>query len=211
MSDFRMSVFALAVAGVIGTPAFGGVESFVVKRACGSVVEKAVAREAVGQTARSGLKAAANRTMSSALAGLSAKKAIGIGVGVGFGTALPVAAHELADGEQQIMEAEADGIRTKNEVIGEELHSHPELIVPVVEAMGERSHGVLGGLWRGLWRVVDIVAWTLGGVALLWLCAWLLKAMRFLRGEIRLWRSPIPLAVSDADEPQGKSVTKELK
>ena len=117
-----------------------------VGKAVGTAVEKAVAREVVEEATEAGVKAVATRTMSSALAGLSAKTAIGIGVGVGTAAALPVAAHELSDGVQDEAKARADAIRKTSEAAAQVIPEHPELAVMTYGKMNDGAQGGFGGI-----------------------------------------------------------------
>ena len=120
-----------------------------VDKAVGTAVEKAVARELAGEVAEAGVQAVATRTMSSALAGLSARKAIGIGVGVGTATALPIAAHELSDGKQEV-------------------------------------------------DMVHLIAWGIGLVVALYLGGALVKALGFVRREVKMAFAPL---ATESSEP----------
>ena len=163
---------------------FAGVGTALVSRPLGTAVEKAVARELAEEVAEAGVKAAATRTMSSALAGLTARKAMGIGVGVGAAAALPVAAHELSDGAQEVDMARADAIRKTSEAAAKVIPEHPELVGETYGKMNEGAQSGFGGIEKKIWSMVHVITWGVGLVALLYLGGVLARAFRFARQSI---------------------------
>lgn len=169
-----------------------------VDKAVGTAVEKAVARELAGEVAEAGGKAVATRTMSSALAGLSARKAIGIGVGVGTAAALPIAAHELSDGEQEVDKARADVMRQIGEATAKAITNHPELAKETYAAINEGAQGGSGGVKKKIWNMVHLIAWGIGLVAALYLGGALVKALGFVRREVKMAFAPL---ATESSEP----------
>ena len=168
-----------------------------VGKAVGTAMEKAVVREVVEEAAEAGVKAVATRTMSSALAGLSAKTAIGIGVGVGTAAALPVAAHELSDGVQEEAKARAEAIRKTSEAAAKAIPEHPELVGETYGKMNDGAQGGFGGIEKKIWSVVHLIAWGIGLVAALYLGGALIKAFGFLRREVKMAFAPLSVAFPD--------------
>ena len=158
-----------------------------VGKAVGTAVEKAVARELAGEVAEAGVKAVATRTMSSALA----RKAIGIGVGVGTAAALPVAAHELSDGAQEVDKARADVMRQIGEATAKAITNHPELAKETYAAINEGAQGGSGGVEKKIWNMVHLIAWGVGLVAALYLGGALVKALGFVRREVKMAFAPL--------------------
>ena len=157
-----------------------------VGKAVGTAVEKAVARELAEEVAEAGVKAAATRTMSSALAGLTARKAMGIGVGVGAAAALPVAAHELSDGVQEEAKARAEVIRKIGEETAKILPERPELAVEVSREMNAVSGRAFGGGLETVWLLLYILTGGVGLVAFLYLGGVLIRAFRFARQSVEV-------------------------
>lgn len=155
-------------------------------KAVGAAVEKAVARELAEEVVEAGVKTATTRTMSSALAGLSAKTAIGIGVGVGAAAALPVTAHELSDGAQEVSKARADAIRKTSEAAAKVIPEHPELVGETYDKMNEWAQGGFGGIEKKIWSMIHVIAWGVGLVALLYLVGVLIRAFRFARQSVEV-------------------------
>ena len=169
-----------------------------VGKAVGTAVEKAVARELAGEVAEAGVKAVATRTMSSALAGLSARKAIGIGVGVGTAAALPVAAHELSDGVQEVAKGRADVIRQIGEATAKALSNHPELARKTYIDLNEGTQGGFGCVEKTIWNMVHLIAWGIGLVVALYLGGALVKALGFVRREVKMAFAPL---ATESSEP----------
>lgn len=169
-----------------------------VDKAVGTAVEKAVARELAGEVAEAGVKAVATRTMSSALAGLSAKKAIGIGVGVGTAAALPVAAHELSDGVQEVAKGRADVIRQIGEATAKAISNHPELARKTYIDLNEGTQGGFGCVEKTIWNMVHLIAWGIGLVVALYLGGALVKALGFVRREVKMAFAPL---ATESSEP----------
>lgn len=169
-----------------------------VGKAVGTAAEKAVARELAEEVAEAGGKAVATRTMSSALAGLSARKAIGIGVGVGTAAALPIAAHELSDGEQEVDKARADVMRQIGEATAKAISNHPELARKTYIDLNEGAQGGLGGIEKAIWNVVHLIAWGIGLVVALYLGGVLVKALGFVRREVKMAFAPL---ATESSEP----------
>lgn len=155
-----------------------------VSKAVGTAVEKAVVQEIAEEAAEAGVKAVTTRTMSSALAGLTARKAIGIGVGLGAVVALPVAAHELSDGAQEVAKARADAIRKTGEAAAKVIPEHPELVGQMYDKMNEGAQGGFCGIERKIWGMVHVIAWGVGLVALLYLGGVLIRAFLFVRQSV---------------------------
>ena len=183
----------IGMVGVILAALAAQAAPFVVK-AVGTAVEKAVVRELAEETAEAGVKAVATRTMSSALAGLSAKTAIGIGVGVGTAAALPVAAHELSDGVQEEAKARAEAIRRTSEAAAKVIPEHPELVGETYGKMNEGTQSGFGAIERKIWSVVHLIAWGIGLVAALYLGGALIKAIGFVRREVKMAFAPLSVA-----------------
>ena len=169
-----------------------------VGKAVGTAVEKAVARELAGEVAEAGVKAVATRTMSSALAGLSARKAIGIGVGVGTAAALPVAAHELSDGVQEVAKGRADVIRQIGEATAKAISNHPELARKTYIDLNEGTQGGFGCVEKTIWNMVHLIAWGIGLVVALYLGGALVKALGFVRREVKMAFAPL---ATESSEP----------
>lgn len=169
-----------------------------VGKAVGTAVEKAVARELAGEVAEAGVKAVATRTMSSALAGLSARKAIGIGVGVGTAAALPVAAHELSDGVQEVAKGRADVIRQIGEATAKAISNHPELDRKTYIDLNEGTQGGFGCVEKTIWNMVHLIAWGIGLVVALYLGGALVKALGFVRREVKMAFAPL---ATESSEP----------
>ena len=169
-----------------------------VGKAVGTAVEKAVARELAGEVAEAGVKAVATRTMSSALAGLSARKAIGIGVGVGTAAALPVAAHELSDGVQEGAKGRADVIRQIGEATAKAISNHPELARKTYIDLNEGTQGGFGCVEKTIWNMVHLIAWGIGLVVALYLGGALVKALGFVRREVKMAFAPL---ATESSEP----------
>lgn len=169
-----------------------------VDKAVGTAVEKAVARELAGEVAEAGVKAVATRTMSSALAGLSARKAIGIGVGVGTAAALPVAAHELSDGVQEVAKGRADVIRQIGEATAKAISNHPELARKTYIDLNEGTQGGFGCVEKTIWNMVHLIAWGIGLVVALYLGGALVKALGFVRREVKMAFAPL---ATESSEP----------
>ena len=168
-----------------------------VGKAVGTAVEKAVVRELAEEAAEAGVKAVATRTMSSALAGLSAKTAIGIGVGVGAAAALPVAAHELSDGVQEEAKARAEAIRKTSEAAAKVIPEHPELVGETYGKMNEGTQSGFGAIERKIWSVVHLIAWGIGLVAVLYLGGALIKAFGFVRREVKMAFAPLQVSLTE--------------
>ena len=168
-----------------------------VGKAVGTAVEKAVVRELAEEAAEAGVKAVATRTMSSALAGLSAKTAIGIGVGVGTAAALPVAAHELSDGVQEEAKARAEAIRRTSEAAAKVIPEHPELAGETYGKMNEGAQSGFAAIERKIWSVVHLIAWGIGIVAALYLGGALVKAVGFVRREVKMAFTPLQVALTE--------------
>ena len=166
-------------------------------KAVGAAVEKAVARELAEEAAEAGVKAVATRTMSSALAGLSAKTAIGIGVGIGTAAALPVAAHELSDGAQEEAKARAEAIRKTSEAAAKVIPEHPELVVETYGKINEGAQSGFSGIERKIWNVVHLITWGIGIVAALYLGGALIKAFGYVRREVKAAFAPLPVAFAE--------------
>ena len=169
-----------------------------VDKAVGTAVEKAVARELAGEVAEAGVQAVATRTTSSALAGLSARKAIGIGVGVGTAAALPVAAHELSDGVQEVAKGRADVIRQIGEATAKAISNHPELARKTYIDLNEGTQGGFGCVEKTIWNMVHLIAWGIGLVVALYLGGALVKALGFVRREVKMAFAPL---ATESSEP----------
>ena len=167
-----------------------------VGKAVGTAVEKVVARQLAEKVAEAGVKAATTRAMSSALAGLTARKAIGIGVGVGAAAALPVAAHELSDGAQEVAKARADAIRKTSEAAAKAIPEHPELVGETYGKMNEGEQGGFGGLEMKIWNMVHWITWGIGIVAAIYLGGTLIRAFGFIRREVKKAFAPLPTDLS---------------
>lgn len=183
----RLMMIAL-VAFVAEVNAFAGVGTALVSRP----LEKAVVREIAEEAAKAGVKSAATRTMSSALAGLTAKKAMGIGVGVGAAVALPVSAHEISDGEQEKKKAEADATRKISEAVAKVIPAHPELAGEISRKMTEGAQSGFGGIERKILGLIQLIAWGIGIVVALYLGGILIKAFGFVRHEVKMVFAPLP-------------------
>ena len=169
-----------------------------VGKAVGTAVEKAVARELAGEVAEAGVQAVATRTMSSALAGLSARKAIGIGMGVGTAAALPIAAHELSDGVQEVAKGRADVIRQIGEATAKAISNHPELARKTYIDLNEGTQGGFGCVEKTIWNMVHLIAWGIGLVVALYLGGALVKALGFVRREVKMAFAPL---ATESSEP----------
>lgn len=192
-NNMKILMMVAMVALVAKMTAFAGVGTALVGRPLGRAVEKALARELAEEAAEAGVKAVAMRTMSSALAGLSAKTAIGIGVGVGTAAALPVAAHELSDGVQEEAKARAEAIRKTSDAAAKVIPEHPELVGETYGKMNEGAQSGFGGIEKKVWNLVHLIAWGIGIVAALYLGGALIKAFGFVRREVKMAFVPLPV------------------
>jgi len=165
-------------------------------KAVGEAVERAVAREVAEATAKQSLETGAGRTMSSALASVTAKQLMGAGVGTGVAVAVPIAAFKLSDGQQEVDKARAEAIRKTSEAAVREIPKHPELVRQTIEAVDGGEGSPLARIGRWFDRALPWLCGVVGLGCLLYLAGFLLRALAYVRRGFAA-RTVVPQPVSE--------------